>query len=186
MRSPALSTPSSDTLASLDETALEACLQRQVSMAIQLCRDVFPALPYPHVWFDLRGKCAGQAHFGRGGLRFNRTLLRENRYTFLAEIVPHEVAHWLVHHLEEGHRVSPHGHEWRTVMRELFGLEPRVTHDFDVSRASPAPYRYRCDCRDHFFTPRRHALARRGTRYFCRQCAQRLVHEASQRPQNGA
>ncbi|WP_148253496.1 SprT family zinc-dependent metalloprotease [Aidingimonas lacisalsi] len=186
MKISALSTPSRDSLAALDDTALQACLRAQVDAAMRVCRDVYPELPEPRVWFDLRGKSAGQAHFGRGGLRFNLTLYRDNRYTFLAEIVPHEVAHWLVHHLDEGPYVRPHGHEWQTVMRDLFGLQPRTTHNFDVSAASPAPYRYRCGCRDHFFTARRHALARRGNRYYCRQCSQELTHEASRGVQTGA
>jgi SprT protein len=128
------------------------------------------------VWCDLRGRSAGQAHFGRGGLRFNPVLYDENRETFLVEVVPHEMAHWLVHHLEDCHRARPHGCEWQVVMRRLFGLVPRATHRFDTRRASPAPYRYRCGCREHGFTARRHGLALKGRDYRCRHCAQTLVY----------
>lgn len=176
MNRPALPTPDPERLAALDEPALLAALHERVEEAWRLCREVHPRLPRPEVWCDLRGKCAGQAHFGRGGLRFNPLLYAENRRDFLVEVVPHEMAHWLVHHLEDGHLARPHGREWRTVMRRLFGLEPRTTHRFDTDRASPAPYRYACDCREHAFSARRHSLARRGRRYRCRHCMGELVY----------
>ncbi|MDZ7854046.1 MAG: SprT-like domain-containing protein [Halomonas sp.] len=176
MTIPALPAPDLARLDELDRAALRLALLERVEAAYCLCCELHTALPRPTVWLDLRGKCAGQAHFGRGGLRFNPLLLEENRLAFLVEVVPHEMAHWLVHHLEDGHQARPHGHEWQTVMRRLFGVEPRTTHRFDTERASPAPYRYRCGCQEHGFTARRHALARRGREYRCRHCAQTLVY----------
>ncbi|ABE58221.1 MULTISPECIES: SprT family zinc-dependent metalloprotease [Chromohalobacter] len=161
-------------LASLDEATLHETLLARVEAAWRVALDVHPDLPRPRVWLDLRGKGAGQAHFTRGGLRFNPVLLRENRQAFMEDVVPHEMAHWLVFHLD-GPPTRPHGHEWRTVMQRLYGLPPRTTHRFDVSRASPAPYVYRCGCdTEHRFSARRHARARRGTAYRCRYCRQRL------------
>ncbi|MBB3142952.1 SprT family zinc-dependent metalloprotease [Halomonas organivorans] len=176
MTSPALPDPDPQWLADLDTEACRTALLDRVEAAFALCVDVHPGLPRPRVWLDLRGRSAGQAHFGRGGLRFNPVLLEENRHAFLVEVVPHEMAHWLVHHLEDGHRARPHGHEWRTVMRRLFGLAPRVTHRFDTARSSPAPHRYRCGCREHALSARRHALVRSGRAYRCRHCAQTLVY----------
>ena len=180
MDSPALPTPSADELAALDRTALHARLHRRVDAAWRLARDVYPGLPCPRVWLDLRGKCAGQAHFGRPGLRFNPVLLAENRLDFFVDVIPHEMAHWLVHHLEGGERMRPHGHEWQRVMRRLYGLEPRTTHRFDTRAASPAPYRYECGCQSHYFSRRRHRLAHAGKHYICRQCRQRLAWRAEQ------
>ncbi|QEA39032.1 metallopeptidase [Pistricoccus aurantiacus] len=160
---------------SIDESTLADLLERQIDVAWRRCLEVFPGLPRPGVWMDLKGKSAGQAHFGRGGLRFNALLYRENPRRFLLEVVPHEMAHWLVRHLENGERFRPHGPEWQTVMRQLFGLEPKVTHDFDTCRASPAPYRYRCVCREHVFSVRRHRLVLKGRRYRCRHCGEHLV-----------
>ncbi len=165
-----------DRLADLDHEGLQTALWERIEAAFALCQEVHPELPRPEVWCDLRGKCAGQAHFGRGGLRFNPVLYAENRRDFLEEVVPHEMAHWLVHHLAEGHLAKPHGREWQLVMRRLFGLIPRTTHRFDTERASPAPYRYACGCREHAFTARRHALAAAGNGYRCRHCAQTLVY----------
>ncbi|MEQ5800983.1 SprT-like domain-containing protein [Halomonas sp. H10-9-1] len=176
MNRAALPHPDPETLASLADSDLARALEERVAAAWGLCREVHPHLPMPRVWLDLRGRSAGQAHFGRGGLRFNPVLYAENRVDFLVEVVPHEMAHWLVHHLEDGPQARPHGREWQTVMRRLFGLEPRTTHRFDTGRASPAPHRYVCGCREHDFTPRRHALARQGRRYRCRHCAQTLVY----------
>ena len=161
-------------LQSLDVAALRQALMARVAEAVALCRDYHPGLPEPKVWCDLRGKGAGQAHFGRGGLRFNGQLLEENRHAFFTEVVPHEVAHWLGWHLEDGPTFRPHGREWQTVMLRLFGLAPRVTHRFDTARSSPVPYRYRCACREHGFSARRHANAQAGQEYRCRHRRGRL------------
>ncbi|WP_251978801.1 SprT family zinc-dependent metalloprotease [Salinicola avicenniae] len=175
---PALGVSDIAALEAMSDAGLEAHLVQRAEAAWRLAQSLHPALPHPAIWFDLRGRSAGQAHLQRGGLRFNRTLLRENRQAFMDEIVPHEMAHWLVFHLENGTRARPHGREWQAVMRQLYGLAPVVTHRFDVSRASPMPYRYRCRCETpHYFTARRHAQARRGSHYRCRRCRGRLIFE---------
>ncbi|MGE4534823.1 SprT-like domain-containing protein [Halomonas sp.] len=186
MTRPALPPPDPARLATLDREGLAQALHARVEAAYALCREVHLHLPRPRVWLDLRGQSAGQAHFGRGGLRFNPVLYAENREAFLAEVVPHEMAHWLVHHLADGRRARPHGREWQTVMRRLFGLPPSTTHRFDTGRASPAPHRYACGCREHAFTPRRHALARQGRRYRCRHCAETLVYRGDSALENEA
>ena len=81
-------------------------------------------------------------------------------------------------HLANGTRLKPHGREWQSVMRNLFGLVPRVTHRFDIQRSQPRPYRYECGCQIHHFTARRHALVVKGRRYRCRHCDQILVYSA--------
>lgn len=173
---PTLPDPDREILATLTRPELQTLMRQRVAEAMALCHALYPDLPSPEVWFDLRGKCAGQAHFGRGGLRFNPLLLDDNRVAFLVEVVPHEVAHWLVWHLEDGPSFRPHGREWQTVMTRLFGIAPEVTHEFDTRSASPAPYRYRCDCQEHHFSARRHANARSGRDYRCRRCRGRLSY----------
>ncbi|ARS53424.1 SprT-like domain-containing protein [Kushneria konosiri] len=153
--------------------ASRARLLAHVERSLQRARQRYPALPSPRVWYDLRGRSAGQAHYGRGGLRFNMTLYGEQPETFLTEVVPHEMAHWVVHHVYPG-RVRPHGAQWQQVMIEIFDRPPSVTHRFDTSRASPAPYAYLCGCRRHYFTLRRHNNERRGSRYRCRYCGETL------------
>ncbi|MBZ5486025.1 SprT-like domain-containing protein [Halomonas aquamarina] len=163
-------------LAALSSEALHKAALERVDEAWQRCLEVYPTLPRPGVWFDLKGASAGQAHMGRGGLRFNPILLDDNRAAFFDDVIPHEMAHWLVFHLDNARRFKPHGREWQTVMRDLFGLPARVTHCFDVHKAQPAPYLYRCGCRTHALTPRRHALVSKGRRYRCRHCRKSLVH----------
>jgi len=176
---PVLPPADPEALAELDDQELRLSVRQRADQALALCHTVHPDLPSPEIWFDLRGKGAGQAHFGRGGLRFNPQLLSENRQAFIDEVVPHEMAHWLVWHLQDGPSARPHGHEWRTVMRRLFGLTPSVTHRFDTARASPAPHLYRCECREHGFSARRHANAQAGREYRCRACHASLRHVGS-------
>ncbi|MFG6665967.1 SprT-like domain-containing protein [Halomonas sp. HNIBRBA4712] len=167
---PSDSLPSVALLDTLSPAALIDAARRRIDETLAQAREVHPALPAPKVWFDLKGASAGQAHLGRGGLRFNKALLLDNRQAYFDEVIPHEMAHWLVFHLENGPRLKPHGREWQTVMRELYGLAPRVTHRFDVSQSQRRPYHYRCDCQSHYFTAQRHAQAARGRRYLCRRC----------------
>lgn len=165
-----------DQLAALSATALQQAARQRVAQALQRCREVYPMLPAPGVWFDLKGASAGQAHLGRGGLRFNNVLLNDNRSAFFEDVIPHEMAHWLVFHLDNGPRLKPHGREWQAVMRDLFGLAPRVTHRFDIQHAQNRPYHYRCGCQTHQFTARRHTLVLKGRDYRCRNCGQSLVY----------
>ncbi|TVM04739.1 SprT-like domain-containing protein [Vreelandella aquamarina] len=173
----------------MNDSELYQAARERVMQALQRCREVYPALPCPQVWFDLKGASAGQAHLGRGGLRFNPVLLVDNRQAFFEEVIPHEMAHWLVFHLQDGPRLKPHGREWQQVMVSLFGLPPRVTHRFDIGKAQPRPYLYQCGCRGqegshHWFTARRHAQVRRGRRYRCRSCAQTLVYCGQELPKS--
>lgn len=166
----------SDLLIELSQVELEYAATERVMQAWRRCLEVCPALPCPNIWFDLKGASAGQANMRRRGLRFNPVLLAENREAFFEEVIPHEMAHWLVFHLKNGSRMKPHGREWQTVMRQLFGVSPRVTHRFDIGQAQYRPYRYQCGCQQHVFTPQRHAQVNRGRRYCCRNCAQTLVY----------
>lgn len=161
----------------LDPPALEDAVCEQVKAALVRGRQVMPELSTPKLWFDLSGASAGQAHPGRGGLRFNPVLLVANQTAFLTEVVPHEMAHWMVFHLDGSAGMKPHGKEWQTMMREVFGLPPRVTHRFDIRHAQPRPHPYGCACTTHWLTPQRHARARKGCGYLCRQCGQKLIHQ---------
>ncbi|WP_245587927.1 SprT-like domain-containing protein [Carnimonas nigrificans] len=177
---PLFSPADDDVLAELSAAELMAEVERQVGRCMAHAQRWFPRLPDPKVWGDLRGKSAGQAHFGRGGVRFNKVLLSEQPRIFINEVVPHEIAHWVVYHGISA-RVAPHGKEWRRVMVVMFGLPPAVTHRFDTSVASPAPYLYGCGCRDeygqlrlHGFSLRRHNGVGKGRRYLCKRCRQSL------------
>ncbi|WP_447957207.1 SprT family zinc-dependent metalloprotease [Vreelandella sp. EE7] len=170
-------------LNALSQPALFDAARTRADEALARAREVHPHLPAPRVWFDLKGASAGQAHLGRGGLRFNPALMADNRQAYFDEVIPHEMAHWLVFHLKNGPRLKPHGREWQTVMRELYGLAPRVTHRLDITHTQRRPYHYRCDCQSHHFTAQRHAQAAKGRRYKCRSCARTLRFIARVEPE---
>jgi SprT protein len=91
--------------------------------------------------FDLRGGAAGQARGGGRGpwiIRYNPILLRENPESFIAETVPHEVAH-MVAYLRYGRSIRPHGPEWRAIMAQ-FGAEPERCHRYDLSGVARRTY----------------------------------------------
>ncbi|HYA39462.1 MAG TPA: SprT-like domain-containing protein [Candidatus Methylomirabilis sp.] len=128
----------------------------------------------PRLAFNLRGMAAAVAHTTGNAIRINRPLLERNIEDFLGNTVPHEVSHLLAHRLH-GPTIAPHGAQWAAIMREVFGLEPRRCHDYDVRPGMTAAYRYHCSCPDgHTLGTRRHRNALRGRRYYCRRCRQPL------------
>ena len=108
-------------------------------------------------------------------VRFNPVLLIENRDSFLAQTVPHEIAHVVAHSLHN-RQIRPHGSEWQQVMH-FFGAENRRCHSYDVQRSAPRRYRrfsYRCGCQEHQLTTIRHNRIAKGQRYICRSCRESL------------
>jgi SprT protein len=143
-----------------------------------LFRQAARCTPTIEVRCDLRGASAGQLRLYRDGalvIRYNLALATQQPEAFIAETVPHEVAH-LVTHVCHG-RVPPHGTEWRRVMA-WFGIdEPSRCHDFVPAGGSVQRQRrwdYRCGCRTHQLSTTRHNRAQRGLDYLCRECGQVL------------
>lgn len=132
--------------------------------------------PHPQISCKQRGQIAGSYWSKDNSLRFNPLIYRDNQHPFLSEVVPHEVAHWLVFH--QFGRVAPHGPAWQQVMRQCFQLSPRRTHQLDVSAVQGPTYRYGCLCVEpHQLSLRRHLKVLRGARYRCRACNAILVFE---------
>jgi SprT protein len=157
---------------------VEAETLRYISLASDLYRRDFPPVP---VAFDLKGSSAGMFRVGRRDvhIRYNPWLFAKYFEENLEGTVPHEVAHYIVHCLHGLHRVQPHGREWRAVMAD-FDADPSVTGDFDLT-GIPARrqrrFRYRCACREHAVSTRRHNTVQQGRgRYECRLCRQELVY----------
>jgi len=152
--------------------------QRTAELTALGARLIGRAAPLPRVAFDLRGQAAGQFRVGAGGeplIRYNRTLLARYPSEFLAQTVPHEVAHYLAH-LRFGRTVRPHGAEWQEIMRGL-GADPKRCHDFDVTGLTTRRIRrhlYHCRCGEHALTSIRHHRILRGASYVCRSCGQPL------------
>lgn len=123
----------------------------------------------PRLVFDLRGTRAGSAS-ADGRIRLNPVLLRENSADFLAQTLPHEVAHWVVFRWRPG--AAPHGPEWRKVMSWL-DAPARRCHGFNVDRARVRILRrhaYICDCRAHEVSTILHRRIQNGAAYCCRAC----------------
>lgn len=154
---------------------VEACYQQAESFFKQ-------QFVRPQVSFKLRGQKAGVAHLDQNLLRFNPQLYRENREHFLRQTVPHEVAHLVAHRLFGGH-IRPHGEEWQLIMRGVYELTPDRCHTYEISRRQVSRFIYRCECseRDFPFSAQRHALVKKGRRYFCRSCRATLVFTGQQR-----
>lgn len=129
----------------------------------------------PEVLINLRGRSAGVAELQNNRLRFNAVLLKENETAFLAEVVPHEVAHLLAWKLF-GRGIRPHGKEWQQIMQQVFQLPASRTHNFDVKRAAKMGYLYTCACeaREHALTLKKHNWIVGGRRYICLSCKSHL------------
>ena len=140
-------------------------------------------LPDVRVDFRLRGRAAGEACARTAVTNYNAQLLEKYGEEFIAEIVPHEIAHVVAGCVFPG-RIKPHGPEWRSVM-EFFGVRPSVTHGFETRparRHGRVAYRCRCDSL-HYLTTRAHRRIRRGTvEYSCRTCRARLEYAGRRRP----
>ena len=127
------------------------------------------AISVPQLAFDLRGTRAGSVNRA-GVIRLNPVLLRENFAAFMAQTLPHEVAHWVVFRWRP--RAAPHGPEWRQEM-DWLGASARRCHDFDVTRAqvrTMRSHRYLCACQTHEVSVIRHRRMQAGTIYRCRIC----------------
>lgn len=133
------------------------------------------SFPRPEVTLSLRGRSAGVAELQKNRLRFNLVLLEENHQEFLAQVVPHEVAHLLAWQLH-GRSIRPHGKEWQQIMQQVFCVQPDTTHRFDVSRSARQGYIYQCGCeaKEHALTVRRHNKIQRGQQYICQRCRSTL------------
>ena len=88
------------------------------------------AYPYPQILFDLRGTCAGQAFPTLNKIRYNLQIAEKNEMAFFADTIFHEVSHIiapLYYHCRCGHN-----REWRSIMRNVFGVEPTRCHNMNT------------------------------------------------------
>lgn len=134
--------------------------------------------PEPAVTYQQRGATAGTAWLQQWEIRLNPVLLLENPHDFIAEVIPHELAHLLVY--ARFGRAPPHGKEWRWMMEHVLLAPARRTHCFSTASVQGKTYRYRCACRQHQLTVRRHNRVIRGeAEYRCRACGEILRQDAA-------
>ncbi|GAA0852576.1 SprT family zinc-dependent metalloprotease [Aliiglaciecola litoralis] len=123
----------------------------------------------PALLFNQRGKIAGTAHLQKNLIKLNAVLMADNLDQFCQAVIPHEVAHILVFQLYG--RVKPHGKEWQGIMTGVFGLEPKVRHQMDVTKTQGKTFDYHCRCGTMKLSIRRHnKIVRKQQTYLCRQC----------------
>ncbi len=115
------------------------------------CKEVFAKAKqfWPHlsfddvpVSFDLKGRCAGMAHWGYQfyKMRFNRDMLRREAFDhILNDTVPHEIAHIVC--AKDPRLGKNHDFGWASVCRKLGGSGKR-THNEDVVYGKGKTYEY--------------------------------------------
>ncbi len=65
--------------------------------------------------------------------------------------------------------MARNGKEWQAIMTDVFGCVPSTTHAFDVRHIAKT-YSYKCHCRQHALSTRRHNKILKGMHYKCKQC----------------
>lgn len=169
---------------SADSALIEQAIERTRAL-VRTARARFQTdIPEPEIRLDLRGTAAGQAIVTRrrtAVIRYNRALLVRHGEAFLAQTIPHEVAH-LVAYWRHGPRIRPHGKEWQAIVR-AFGAEPTRCHDYDLSgvaRRTMRRFTYHCACGEHRLSAVRHNRVLDGRqRYVCQRCGHTLAPGAS-------
>ncbi|WP_044470589.1 SprT family zinc-dependent metalloprotease [Mannheimia massilioguelmaensis] len=153
---------------------LKMQVQRRLVECLSLANEYFKQeFSMPDISYDVRGMKAGVACLEKNHIKLNRTLLLENPHAFIAQVVPHELAHLIVY-LQFG-RVKPHGKEWQMVMQELFNLPADTCHQFDVKSVQGQTFAYSCRCQTHQLSIRRHHnIQQKSVVYFCKKCKTKL------------
>lgn len=145
-------------------TDLQSRIRAAVAATYQRLEPAYGTFPIPTVNFGLKGVVAGQAIVNTNTLRFNLILAELNQTDFLAQTVPHEVAHliaWAVY------RDGGHGPGWKSIMSAL-SLPAKRCHSYDTSHARPNLYH--CACSEHVLSNRLHAAIQRGQSRHCLRC----------------
>ena len=161
-----------------------AATARYITLGGEIFSRQFPLIP---IRFDLRGQASGIYQ-----VRGKERLIRYNPWIFskyfddnITCTVPHEVAHYLTDLMYGLGKIRPHGEQWKMVMN-AFGVDARRTTTYDLSGIPARKYQqfdYRCGCREHLLTSRRHnKVQRRQARYLCNHCGDVLRKVRAPRP----
>jgi SprT protein len=161
-------------------------LEQKVKSCLRVAESYYQRpFDYQAIHINIRGRAAGQIRYEHSPLKNSLPLLRFNPYflgryqeVFIDEVVPHECAH-LVAYAVYGMKIKPHGVEWKSIMKELYGCKPIVTHRYDMPKKALNTFEYRCACSDikHQLSVIRHnKITRQTARYLCRSCGTALTH----------
>ena len=131
----------------------------------------------PSLRYDLKGKVAGTANSHSNTIRINYVLLKENVEHFIQQTVGHEYAHLVTDQLYALNKIgkpSPHGREWKNVMRSI-KLRPDRCHNYNTENSSTKiqrRWKYTCGCinKPHMISTTLHNRIKRGRKYRCQRC----------------
>jgi SprT protein len=127
------------------------------------------------IHFRQKGQCAGTASWiystSECKLKFNRYFMESETEDMINQTVPHEVAH-LIAYLHYGRYAKAHGREWKSVMRNVMGLNPERCHSYSMENAPNRGQRfdYTCGCMTHNVSKIKHNKMQRGQTRTCRTC----------------
>lgn len=95
-----------------------------------------------HTSSDVKDRaCGGRFYPGSRNYAFNIKLAVQNPDEYYDQIVPHEVAHHIQSILfpKSLQKLGGHGKEWKSIMRNVFGLSPDRYHQLDTTDVKIAP-----------------------------------------------
>jgi len=122
--------------------------------------------------FKRNGTVGGSYNYKHRRITFQLDLAEQYPEKYLNEIVQHEVAHCIQYdvYFKGYYRIKPHGREWQYVMRNVYKLSPKTTHDMDCSATKTKIQRrwsWFCNCQEHRVSTRKHNLMTRNLQSDC-------------------
>jgi len=157
-----------------DELELIKAVKKRIEEVYEIAEQKFETkLARPTITFKVKGKVAGRAYHNQNRIDLNKTLLIENRESFISNTPGHEAAHLIARQVF-GNNIKPHGVVWKHVMKEI-GQNPTRCHTYEVK----TPYIYLCKCEKvKYLSTRLHNSVQKGThRVTCTDCNTKLIWE---------
>jgi len=161
-----------------DEIGTDMDLKNAIEAKVNDCFKIARArglrvLDSIEIKYDLKGRAAGQACFrySQMFIRVNLYCARNNVKHYLAQTIPHEVAH-IINRLNSNG--GGHGRDWKRIMEIVFNLPSDRCHSYETQKSNRKTFAYSCDCKTYELTSIRHNRILRGTEYSCRICRTEL------------
>jgi SprT protein len=170
---------------------LEKSVREKIESTLEICRKKYgKPLPAPTLKFRQAGRMGGyyqppSPFWGKAEVLVINPDFFKNHYDEQLNVtVPHEVAHYVTHHVFGN--VQAHGWQWASVMR-VIGLPPDRCHTFSLegvkTRQVDKPYHYACGCIVHLLTKQKHTKCQSNltnygkTGLTCRKCRKPLIYQ---------
>jgi SprT protein len=136
-------------------------------------------IPFEGVKFFKKSRAAGYVVPSQNNVVYlNLELLKRNMEHFERDTIPHEVAHLLAHRLNNNPREGHHGKTWKTIMSNVFGVDPCRCHSLDTTGVGrkTKKFKYICACKKHLLSLQAHKKIENQSYIFrCRDCKKTLT-----------